>query len=36
MNTEPFTNEPFDNERAVRFENETEKEFDTWLESLRS
>lgn len=40
MNTEslelPFSNEPFDEERAKQQEIYIEENFDNWLESLRS
>lgn len=32
----PFTDEPYDEERARQQEIETDKHFDSWLESLRS
>lgn len=32
----PFADEPFDKEMAEQMVQETETQYDTWLESLRS
>ncbi len=32
----PFKNESFDERRNEQFENVTDDDFDSWLESLRS